>query len=74
MTFKQATDRLAGCITHAEIARAARVSIQLIRQARLDQTNPSYRSPPPGWQTVLARLARERSAQLKALAAEIEKS
>jgi len=74
MTFKQATDRLAGCISHAEIARAARVSVQLIRQARLDPTNASYRSPPLGWQAVLAKLARERGAQLKALAAEIEQS
>jgi len=74
MTFKEATDRLAGCITHAEIARAARVSVQLVRQARLDPTNPSYRSPPVGWPMILAKLARERSAQLKALASEIERS
>lgn len=72
MTFKQATDRLAGCITHAEIAQSARVSIQLVRQARLDPTNPSYRSPPPGWEKVLAQLAREKGARLRAVAAEIE--
>lgn len=73
MTFKQATDRLAGCISHAEIARTARVSIQLVRQARLDPANPNYRSPPLGWQKVLAQLARERSTKLKALAIEIER-
>jgi len=72
MTFKQATDRLAGCISHADIARSARVSIQLVRQARLDANNPSYRSPPSDWKKVLAQLAREKSARLRALAAEIE--
>jgi len=72
MTFKQATDRLAGCISHAEIARSARVSIQLVRQARLDPNNPSYRSPPSGWKKVLAQLAREKSARLRALASDIE--
>jgi len=74
MTFKQATDRLAGCISHADVARAARVSVQLVRQARLDPSNPSYRSPPTGWQAVLAKLAREKSAHLKTVAAEIERS
>lgn len=64
MDFKTATDRVAGCITHAEIAEACGVSLQSIRQARMDPNSPSYRNPPGGWEVVLARLARARSAEL----------
>ncbi len=68
MDFKTATDRVGGCITHAEIAEAAGVSIQTIRQARMDPGSPSYRNPPPGWKAVLASLARARSKALAAFA------
>ena len=73
MDFKTATDRVSGCISHAEIAEAAGVSIQSIRQARLDPDTASYRSPPSEWQTILARLARKRSSELDAFADEVEK-
>jgi hypothetical protein len=72
MDFKTATDRVGGCITHGEIAEAAGVSIQTIRQARMDPESTSYRKPPPGWQGSLARLARQRSEELAALADELE--
>jgi len=68
MDFKTATDRVAGCITHAEIAEACGVSIQSIRQARMDPSSPSYRNPPAGWEAVLARLARARARTLEAFA------
>jgi hypothetical protein len=71
MDFKTATDRVAGCISHAEIAEAAGVSVQTIRQARLDPSAPGHRPPPANWQTALARLARERSRQLAEFAEEI---
>lgn len=64
MDFKTATDRVAGCISHAEIAEAAGVSVQTIRQARLDPSAPGHRPPPAGWREVLARLARMRSEEL----------
>lgn len=64
MDFKTATDRVAGCISHAEIAEAAGVSVQTIRQARLDPSAPGHRPPPANWQAVLARLAQERSRKL----------
>lgn len=64
MDFKTATDRVGGCITHAEIAEAAGVSIQTIRQARMDPGSSSYRNPPAGWQAVLAHLARKRAQDL----------
>lgn len=72
MDFKAATDRVAGCITHLDIAEAAGVSIQTIRQARMDPDSPSYRNPPASWRNVLANLARERAKQLEQFALEIE--
>lgn len=74
MDFKTATDQVAGCITHAEIAEAAGVSLQTIRQARMDPDLPSYRNPPAGWQGVLARLARQRSRELVAFADRVERA
>ena len=68
MDFKTATDRVGGCITHAEIAEAAGVSIQTIRQARMDPTSSSYRNPPMGWQKAMARLARQRAIELNKFA------
>jgi hypothetical protein len=73
MDFKSATDRLTACLSHVDIAQAAGVSVQLIRQARVDPTNPSYRSPPDGWQKVVARLARRRAKELEALADGVER-
>ena len=74
MDFKNATDRLTACLSHADIAKAAGVSVQLIRQARVDPANPSYRNPPDGWQKVVAQLARQRAKELKALASDVERT
>lgn len=68
MDFKTATDCVAGCISHAEIAEAAGVSVQTIRQARLDPSAPGHRPPPAGWQAVLARLALEHAEKLTVFA------
>jgi len=73
MDFKTATDRITAYVSHTEIAEAAGVSLQSIRQARLDPANPNYRSPPAGWERVLLRLARERSKYLKVLIDELER-
>jgi len=71
MDFKTATDRVAGCISHAEIAEAAGVSVQTIRQARLDPSAPGHRPPPPNWRGVLAQLARFRAQELLAYAQDL---
>ena len=72
MDFKTATDRVEGCISHAEIASAAGVSVQTVRQARLDPAARGHRPPPANWQVVLARLARERARELEAFANVLE--
>lgn len=74
MDFKTATDRVAGCISHAEIADAAGVSIQTVRQARMSPDSASYRNPPAGWQAVLAELAAKRSGELAAFAEELSQT
>lgn len=71
MDFKTATDRVSGCISHAEIAAAMGVSLQTVRQARMDFSAPGHRPAPAGWQVVLAQLARERSKELSVFADEL---
>ena len=66
-------DRATGaCITLADVAAAVGVAAQSIRRSRVDPSKPSHRPPPDGWREAVARLARERSARLAALAAELE--
>lgn len=72
MDFKTATDQLAGCVTHDELAQALGQSVQSIRQARLDPEAAGYRTPPTAWRTALADLARRRGQELEQLAQEIE--
>ncbi len=73
MDFKTATDRLSAAkITADDIAEAFGVVRNTIARARLDPSSPAYRSPPPNWQSVLARLARERSRELSTFADALE--
>ena len=74
MDFKTGSTRITeACVTLVDIARAAGASEGTIRQARMDATSTGYRSPPSGWESVLAKLARDRAEQLVTLAAELEK-
>lgn len=73
MDFKEATDRLADCVTHQEVADAAGVTLQTIRQARLDPSNANYRSPPQDWQRILAKLARQQGRAMDKLADQLER-
>ena len=73
MNFKTATDRLTNRVTADDIAKAFRIARNTVARARLDPSSSAYRSPPDGWQKTLARLAMERSAELKALAEELKR-
>ncbi len=73
MDFKTATDRLGKKITADDLADAFGVARNTIARARLDPSNPEYRSPPQNWAPVLARLARERSEELRSLAEQFER-
>lgn len=72
MDFKTATDRLGKKITADDLAEAFGVARNTIARARLDPSNPEYRSPPQHWRPVLARLARERSRELADFAEDLE--
>lgn len=72
MDFNAATNQLMDCVTLVDVAKEAGVSHGLVRQARLDPSSPSHRSPPPGWEQAVAKLARSRAAELVALAEELE--
>lgn len=74
MTIRDAIDELGTRVTHEEIARALGVSVASVRQYRLSSDAQAHRSPPAGWQKVLARLARQRGKELKALADRLEQS
>jgi hypothetical protein len=71
MDFRAATDALTGKVTHAELADELEVSVQAIRQARLEPDSPSYRRPPAGWEAAIARLAEKRGGELLELAGEL---
>ncbi len=47
------------------------MSAQTIFQARLDPSKSGYRSPPGNWQAAIAKLARQRAAELLKLAEEL---
>lgn len=72
MDFKKATDELQAVPTHQEIAEALGVSVPTVRQARLDARAKARRTPPEGWETVVARLAEARGRRLLRLAAQLK--
>jgi hypothetical protein len=73
MNFTEATDRLTRGVSLADLARELDASYGLIRQARLNQSSPSYRNPPAGWEAAVARLAAQRAEELLRLKQEIER-
>jgi hypothetical protein len=70
MDFKTASDTLG--LSASRLAEEFGLQPQTIRQMRLAPNAASYRSPPEGWRKVLARLARERGAELHDLAKVLE--
>lgn len=57
MNFKEATDTLFSGAKHEELAKALKVSVASIRQARLNSKAKAYREPPPKWQTAVIKVA-----------------
>jgi hypothetical protein len=73
MDFTEATDRLTKGVSLAHLAQELDASYGLIRQARMDPSSRSYRRPPEGWQSAVARLAEERAQELLALKNALER-
>jgi len=74
MTFKKATDRLFSRVDHEDLAKALKVSVASIRQARLSPDALAHRSPPPDWETAVLRIAEERVLHFRKLIDEIRGS
>jgi hypothetical protein len=74
MDFKEATDRITAlCPTLDAVAEAVDRDPSSVRKARLDPDSPGYRSPPPDWESGLAKLARERAFALNQLAEDLDR-
>jgi hypothetical protein len=71
MEFREAVAVLGQTVTTAEIADAAGVSVDSVRQARLRPGGSGYRPPPQGWRDVVIRLAEERIRRLEQLVKEL---
>lgn len=67
MGFREAIDGLCEKVGHEDIAEALGVSLQAIRQARLNGASKARRSPPEGWQEAVLRLAEDRLAHYRLL-------
>jgi hypothetical protein len=74
MDFREATDGLCGKVDHEDVARALGVSLQTIRQARLQPETKSHRSPPRGWRDAVIRLAEEKASHYRRLVEELRAS
>jgi hypothetical protein len=73
MNFKNVTDELFSRIDHDDLAKALRVSVASIRQARLRPDAKAHRSAPPDWEKVALRLAEKQANRLQRLVAAIKK-
>jgi hypothetical protein len=58
-------------VSQADLAKALGCSIPTLRQARLSEHAKARRSPPPGWEVAIAKLAEKKAEQLKKLAAKL---
>ena len=70
--FRSAANILGAQISTADMAAALGVSPHSVRQARLLEGAPGYRTPPRGWNRALAVLARERVAELERLIRDLD--
>jgi len=66
--FIGATDALFARTGPDDLAKELGCAPNSIRQARMDAGKAGHRSPPPGWEVAIARLARQKAAQLQKLA------
>jgi hypothetical protein len=74
MEFRDAVDSVCDRIDHDDVAKALGVSVQTIRQARLDPKTQAHRSPPNEWQYALIRLAEERVWHYRKLIEELRQA
>ena len=71
INFREATDRLCAAITHYDVAHKIGVSVQSVRQARMNGNSNGNRPPPSGWEDALVQLAEKRIGESRALIDEL---
>jgi hypothetical protein len=69
MNYVQATTKLIRGTPLQELARELGVSRGWLAHSRLASSNPQHRPPPDGWETAVAKLARQRIDDLKKMVA-----
>ncbi len=67
VTFHEAMNQVVPCVSPEYVAREAGVT-----EPEMRQVQEGYRSPPPHWRQVIARLAWERGGVLQSLAHQLE--
>ena len=67
MKFREAVDALCSALTHEDVAKALGVSVQTIRQARMNEDSKSFREPPTNWKRAIIRLAEIRVSYYRKL-------
>jgi hypothetical protein len=60
MDFREAIDALCAPVNHHDVAKALRVSLQTVRQARLREDSNAFRAPPKNWKKAIIRLPEAR--------------
>jgi hypothetical protein len=68
LDFREATEALFDRVRVEDLAGELHCSPQSIKQARLSEDANGRRSPPEGWQSAAAKLAKKRAEQLRRLA------
>lgn len=71
MKFRESTDRLFKCVSHADLARRLDVSVASVRQARLRADAKAHREPPEGWEKAVAVLAAEQIRRYQKLISDL---
>ena len=71
MNFKQATDAICMPVSHDDVASALGVSVQTVRQARMDDEATAKRAPPKDWRRAVIRLAERRIMHYRDLIARL---
>jgi hypothetical protein len=74
MKFREAVDALCTPVTHQDVAKALGVSVQTVRQARMQEESKSFRTPPKNWKKAIIRLAESRIAYYRRLIEKLHKA
>ncbi|MGI3903412.1 MAG: hypothetical protein ACRYGP_19895 [Janthinobacterium lividum] len=67
MDFREAIDDLCERVGHEDVAEVLGVSVQAIRQARMNETAKAHRKPPKGWEGAIIKLVSDRIERDKQL-------